>query len=171
MAQRDRRLRRPIARHLDAASSMLFSGIDLPQALARHSHVRRRWHDDAGGGVTQRPSGWSSACRAATGYATGWHPPASTSASRTPWLMQTPRCWPRRNVLVEPEEVRRIVFPLQCDEPIILTTVRGPHPLDTFIAADVVHVHAFGHERPHRGEEFARPADMAICLVAVRPDR
>ena len=51
-------------------------------------------------------------------------------------LLERLHCWGRRNVLIEPEEVCRIVFPLQCDEPIILdTTVGGPHTLVTFVAA------------------------------------
>src|SRR5687768_9843310 len=67
-----------------------------------------------------------------------------------------------RDVLVEPEEVCRIVFPLQRDKPIVLgPTVRGPHALVTFIAAYVVQVHAFRYERPHRLEGFARPAKMS----------
>src|SRR5262245_36259076 len=76
----------------------------------------------------------------------------------------------RPDVLVQPEQVRGVVFLLECEQPLILLrTVSGPDPLGplVYLASQIVDVDAAGRERLHRVPELTRPlhAPRSFCRL------
>src|SRR5277367_5307105 len=78
------------------------------------------------------------------------------------------RC--RLDVLVEAEEVRRIVFILQGDEPPEVVAIGSPDPR-AFLGVQVVDVHFTGRERLHRRPELPGPLDVTGGLRSITPLR
>src|SRR5438874_7177296 len=78
------------------------------------------------------------------------------------------RC--RLDVLIEPEQVCRIIFILQGDEPLIALAVGGPDPRG-FFRVEVVDIHLSGREGLHCRPELPSPLDMISRLVWIGPLR
>src|SRR5205823_9456382 len=76
----------------------------------------------------------------------------------------------RLDVLVEAEQVRRIVFVLQGDEPLVALAVGGPDPRG-FFRVEVVDIHLSGREGLHCRPELPGPLDMISRLVWIGPLR
>src|SRR4051812_31160619 len=106
---------------------------------------------ERGGGrrSSRRPRWWRS-------YARGGPEPSRSSTRR-------------RDVLVEPEHVRRVVAVLQGHEPVpFLRAEPGP---DLVVVRDEVEVHAARRERLHRVRRAADPLDVRLVAGRIRPGR
>src|SRR5687768_10441907 len=73
------------------------------------------------------------------------------------------------DVLVHPEQVGWIELRLQRGEALKLRTVRGLDSVDALVAAEIVHVGTLCRERAHNIEEPARPGDIALGVLLIRP--
>ena len=82
----------------------------------------------------------------------------------------TARLYGRLDVLVEPEQVRRIVFVLQRDKPLIAMAVSSPDPRGLF-RVQVVDVHFAGRKGLHRIPELSGPPDVTCRLGRIGPRR
>src|SRR3984893_11760663 len=76
----------------------------------------------------------------------------------------------RLDVLVEPELVRRIIFILQGNEPLVALTVGGPDPRG-FFRVEVVDIHFSGREGLHCRPELPSPLYMISRLGWIAPLR
>src|SRR5712691_6768372 len=83
----------------------------------------------------------------------------------TPW-----RSYRRLEVLVEAEEVGWIVPGLERHQPGVVLAVGALGPLLTLVA-QVVHIHRARQVRLPRREQLAGPADVALRISRVGPDR
>ena len=77
----------------------------------------------------------------------------------------------RFEVLVQTEQIRRIVLVLQGDQACILgAAMNRSHPLLPFVAEEV-HVDAPIRDRVHGLPEVARPLDVLVGFERIRPHR
>ena len=92
---------------------------------------------------------------------------ARTCTARRPPVNATLARW---NVVVHPEEVRRIVLRLQLREPFVVRTVRRADSRARIVGVEVVDVHAAA-ERLYGVPELARPCDVAVGRSGIGPLR
>src|SRR5712691_11975612 len=74
----------------------------------------------------------------------------------------------RLDILVQPEEVRRVVLVLQGDQPVILLTVHCPDPV-LFVYIKVVDIGSLAFIWSHRLPELTCPANVLVVLRWVGP--
>src|SRR5207244_8472795 len=80
----------------------------------------------------------------------------------------------RRNVLVHPESVFRIVLAFEADEPLVfLRVVCSPNPFGSLVplGPEVIDVHAAGCERLHCTPKTPGPRDVCFVFRGIGPDR
>src|SRR5215212_3693289 len=76
----------------------------------------------------------------------------------------------RWDVLVEAEEVGRVVLVLQRNQPIVVGVIGGPHPL-LALHTEIIDIDRRWRERLQRVPKFSRPGDVALGLCWVGPHR
>src|SRR6266536_5277323 len=87
------------------------------------------------------------------------------------------RCWPiarlprRRDVLVPPEQVARVILGLQLREPLVVGPVCALAHALGLVLGHKVDVHAAGGVWRHPVEEVSRPADTGLVLGGFAPAR
>src|SRR5262249_23934601 len=77
---------------------------------------------------------------------------------------------PGRNILVDPEQIRRIVLLLdRREERELVRRKRRAHPVRRLALADVVEIDAPRRERPRRGRRRPRPRNVSLGVRGVGP--
>src|SRR5690349_584466 len=100
------------------------------------------------------------------------------SPSSPPWLASTAArllsgrrpLRRRRNVLVQPEQVARIIFGFQCSEPRVVRAISAGYAIDLVLRHEI-DVDATGCERRGVSEQLPRPFDRAPLISLVAPSR
>ena len=74
------------------------------------------------------------------------------------------------NVLIEAEDVRRIILVLERDQPRIVLAVGSLNTILAFVA-EIIGIDTAGGERPYGVPELARPGNVRFVVSRVVPDR
>ena len=72
------------------------------------------------------------------------------------------------DVLVPPEEVRRIVLLLECSQPLVVGPICGPNPTLALVA-EIIHIDALLQERLQGGVAGAPPRDVRLRCRRLTP--
>src|SRR5688572_15967513 len=74
----------------------------------------------------------------------------------------------RRDVLIHPEQVRRVVFLLECSQPLVVGPISGPDPALALVT-EIVHIGALLQKWLHGAVAGASPRDVVVRRRRVTP--